>query len=702
MYFTRDQILSKLQELEIFTSDFSKIKAASKVVKVKRDPELFSALQKFTNSDSTNPTELLYRFIHPEVTGLCEICNKPVKFENFISGYRFTCGNKKCVEASKQKHSLKKYGILHPQQSQECKEKARATFRKNLGVDYPQQSKSCREKSIRTCQEKYGTNFYSQSQEGKERLKEICIQNHGVANISQDPIIQQKKKETFRKKYGVDFYTQTSDFQEKAKETCLKKYGVSNYAKAPERLIQSKKTCQERYGVDNFSQTQEFRDLWQTHKDEFVEKRKHTSLRKYGVASFSQTEAGKKKIIGTVRQKYGVDYVMQNSEIRKKSLGRHGMTKSEKKLDEFLKNHRFTYKYAVTLSNPQVNLSKNYDFIIYNQVGEPIIALELDGLYFHGLLSDPDGKQVRGETDNERFLVLPEGVKFLAIDETRVEESFPQILELMNVSYDDWIQKLIDDLPKRFPYYSYSETRLMKDWQHLCRYADFSKNGHIGESIIKNFHPSIYHRHVDNRPSPYEAWNNKELLEKCVRSHHIYYSPLSSHSVLSGFDICEFAPKAPVFNPSLAKRLIISYLNEFDEVFDPFTGFSGRMLGVCAANKKYIGQNANKTEIKESKNIIDFLKLPAQVSRKSIFQSQGTYECLFTCLSHSSEENRDNTNQVVKSCDGWIDECLKRFNCKRYLFVVDETEKYKDSIVEVLENKSHFGFGKEYVIQLNK
>ena len=53
------------------------------------------------------------------------------------------------------------------------------------------------------------------------------------------------------------------------------------------------------------------------------------------------------------------------------------------------------------------------------------------------------------------------------------------------------------------------------------------------------------------------------------------------------------------------------------------------------------------------------------------------------------------------SCDDWIDECLKRFSCKKYLFVVDETEKYKDSIVEVLENKSHLSTNNEYVVLIS-
>ena len=49
-------------------------------------------------------------------------------------------------------------------------------------------------------------------------------------------------------------------------------------------------------------------------------------------------------------------------------------------------------------------------------------------------------------------------------------------------------------------------------------------------------------------------------------------------------------------------------------------------------------------------------------------------------------------------CDQWIDECIKRFNCKKYLFVVDKTEKYKENIVEEIKNNSHFGSKIEYVI----
>ena len=40
--------------------------------------------------------------------------------------------------------------------------------------------------------------------------------------------------------------------------------------------------------------------------------------------------------------------------------------------------------------------------------------------------------------------------------------------------------------------------------------------------------------------------------------------------------------------------------------------------------------------------------------------------------------------------------------CKTYLFVVDNTNRYKDYIVDIITNKSHFGKNNEYVIKIDK
>ena len=53
---------------------------------------------------------------------------------------------------------------------------------------------------------------------------------------------------------------------------------------------------------------------------------------------------------------------------------------------------------------------------------------------------------------------------------------------------------------------------------------------------------------------------------------------------------------------------------------------------------------------------------------------------------------------MIKTCDEWVDECVERYKCKRYVFVVDSTLKYQDNVVECIQNSSHFSKSKEYVI----
>ena len=98
--------------------------------------------------------------------------------------------------------------------------------------------------------------------------------------------------------------------------------------------------------------------------------------------------------------------------------------------------------------------------------------------------------------------------------------------------------------------------------------------------------------------------------------------------------------------------------------------------------------------------IIEKFNLNATVECKDIFTSTGEYECLFTCSPYNLKEIW-NENESNLSCDEWIDECLKRFKCKRYIFVVDNTEKYKDKVVEELTNSSHFGVNNELLIVID-
>ena len=308
---------------------------------------------------------------------------------------------------------------------------------------------------------------------------------------------------------------------------------------------------------------------------------------------------------------------------------------------------------------------------------------------------DADGKHIRGEQDFNRFLKINDNIKFLVIDSKKINDGIKETINLLGIDYDDFIQKILDSCNIDFPYPTYSDDRMHEDYERLCRFDNLKAT--LTYSLITNFHKSIWHCHIKNKPSPYDAWYNKDLLKKCIENRFIYKSVLSSQNVLNGFNICKIAPKISLFNPNVAKYLIKKYLNEFQSIFDPFSGYSGRMLGCCSLNKNYIGQDINNITINEALEIKKFLNLNAQLSCKDIFESTGEYDCLFTCPPYSDKEN---WNQDIKklSCDEWIDICLNQFKCKKYLFVVDETEKYKDNIIEIINNKSHFGLNTEKVI----
>lgn len=485
-----------------------------------------------------------------------------------------------------------------------------------------------------------------------------------------------KRKATCLDKFGTESYMASADFKQKAEQTNLSTCGCKNAGGSAKSVAKIKATKLANHGSENYNN---------------IEQMKATKLIKYDNEWYYNRE----QALQTLATKYNVNEPVVSpfciSEISKKALSHaSNMTKPEKKLNEFLTNRKFNFQYSYECNG------KNFDFAIFNNENKLQILIEIDGLYYHGLTEDSNGKHVRGDTDHERFSKVPEGVKFIVCDENKLEDCFTEILKVYNIDYNEWLNTILQNMPTEFPYPEYDDKRLMTDWNHLQQW-DWNPHSKVGISIVNNYHKHIWQSRVCNNLSPVECWQNKELLMQAIKNRVIYSSTLSSQAIAAGFNICKIAPKVSVFNPMLAKHIVKSYLSDYETIFDPFSGFSGRMLGACACGKKYIGQDINETHVKESNEIIDKLKLNAVILQKDIFESAGEYDCLFTCSPYGLKEiwNEHETN---KSCDEWIDECLQRFKCKRYVFVVDKTEKYKDKIVEEISNKSHFSNAKEYII----
>jgi len=278
-----------------------------------------------------------------------------------------------------------------------------------------------------------------------------------------------------------------------------------------------------------------------------------------------------------------------------------------------------------------------------------------------------------------------------------------------------------------FPYPTYSLEELKNEWNSLVERPG-ELNSKASSKIITSLHRSLYDaRRGDSERSPREFWDyiktdyevfKKFYFNRLTRSDWfkkddrkdtwMRQGKVPTRIYFVGMTSSMMAPRVSFFKPSLAKYIVEKYLKQYDTIFDPCAGYAGRMLGTLACNKKYIGMDINQTTITESKNIFDtIVKSPmddffggydVDLDVADLFANSGNYDCLFTCTPYGLKEVW-NENETDLSCDGWIEAILDRYKCKEYVFVVDETEKFKDHIVESISNEAHFSKNCELILK---
>lgn len=251
--------------------------------------------------------------------------------------------------------------------------------------------------------------------------------------------------------------------------------------------------------------------------------------------------------------------------------------------------------------------------------------------------------------------------------------------------------------------------------------------------LVRYFHKSIIYASVGNNLSPFDGWANikkdKETFkkfyanrlrcsdwfnEKDINNKYLPIGYVPDFIYGIGLSTSRMFQFVTYFKPALAKYLIKKYLNEYSTVFDPFSGYSGRMIGALAARKNYIGQDLCELSVAESEQIRDFIlplvnqslldePITCELSVKDTINSTGVYDCLLTCSPYENIENWKGVPSLGYTCDKWIDICLENFDCNKYVFVTDnKIKKYKAYVKEQLVNTSHFAENVEYVVVITK
>ena len=533
-------------------------------------------------------------------------------------------------------------------------------------------SKTANEKRKKTTFEKYGVENVFQDNSVKNKIKTTCIERYGVEYISQSDEFKDQVKNTNIKNYGVPYLMQSDILKEKSKNSCIDKYGVDNVSKSNVIQDKIKQTCIEKYGVPNAFQNKDIQ-----------EKQRQTCFKKYGVNNIGELKSTVERRKKTMFDRYGVEYATQNHEFFVK--GRQKYTYNGIKFDSipelayyiWLTDNNIKFEYQPDIKFNYVFNGETHfyhpDFIVDNKI------LELKGPQF---FEDCDyNKRMVNPFDHNMDELFEAKHQCMIANNVRI------MTDIEYMKYIDYVnQKYTPDFLPLFK----GNTEFPYPNQKLDDKSD------IG--LIRHFHKSIYHANRQNEISPYDAWQNKDLVLKSALNRLKYKGICTPEAIIQGFNIAKIAPKVSVFRPTLATRLVQKYLNEYKVIFDPFSGFSGRLIGTVNNGKIYIGHDINQTHVDESNALIDYKKYPnCTVIQKDIFDDTGTYDCLFTCPPYSLKEiwNKNETNM---DCDMWINECILRYKCEKYLFVVDHTEKYVNNIVETIRNKSHFGENTEYII----
>ena len=337
------------------------------------------------------------------------------------------------------------------------------------------------------------------------------------------------------------------------------------------------------------------------------------------------------------------------------------------------------YSYFVPEVLPGAEVFHFWDYSIYDQNGELVAVVDLDGAFYHADVCDYNGLHSQEEYDERRGLSVPNNVIPIIINENNFDGTFSHMLKLLSMTineYADYMFHIYRSMP--FPEPKYSDKELIRSYDSIVRmdcndkyHQDLSINPRLGDRLIYHYHPSIWHQALPGKISPYDAWYDDDVLKQHIRDHLLYHSHLNKNKILQGFAVSPIAPRIRFISGGKAKMIVNRYLSDYDTIFDPNMGYGGRMLGVVSLDKKYMGICKDDVLFKENINMIEFIQEHYAIDGR-INPSGTEYPCMFTEVENDNE----------------ITEYLSTYKCSKYLFVTLGTEKYKQHQIDYIESRS--------------
>lgn len=232
-----------------------------------------------------------------------------------------------------------------------------------------------------------------------------------------------------------------------------------------------------------------------------------------------------------------------------------------------------------------------WDYGIFDENGELVMVVDLDGAYFHADICDYDGMHSILKYDKRRGLAIPNDTLHCIIRELYFDEDFEWMTHIIKKSFDEYVAEesgLLASMP--FPHPKYDTIDLVRSWNNLCssKYT-YPPDNRFGDRIIQHFSNSLYDEKI---------WKG-DWIRTAVSNHTIYHYHSHKNKIL--------LPIIQDYISAYRVKSIISDITKFDKIYDPYTNPS-IMLGAIAAGKQYVTSPIDECHYNDIMNIAEFLE----------------------------------------------------------------------------------------------
>ena len=723
--------------------------------------------------DSLSPQETLRRMEYDiEVRPKCVVCGNNVRyvgkpdsnglFKQFCSK---SCANKYNYEKAK-KTKIEKYGSSNNEQKrkQTCLEK------------YGDKNYNNHEQTVRTNIERYGGVAPACNEEIHNKIVETFKQTYSERGDE----INTKKKQTMLERYGNENYRnvdkiketwanktdkERNEIKEKTRKTFIDKYGDPGYR----NVEKGKQTKFERYGNPHYNN---------------IKKNKETLLKKYGVNSYSKTDMFRKLML----EKW------QNTNFREKIYNTKKKNNSfnKSKQEEFIYELLNTLlgEQDILRQHNTDEYPFNCDFYIKSLD----LYIEYQGFYTHNFRPFDKNNKNDVEEANVLLLKYKDVWETWTIRDVKkretakknnlnyielwsIEEAIIFIIKLLNrknvnitndcVIYDTTIKPLningqslsaeyISQLNENetylliyeiFKYYNnlefpvlnlsddyiYEQLNKLKKFDSSKIYDGntLSSFGKLCNDVCKHMSGVKYYQAAfDNIISPYDAYNDNEMLLNAIKNRILYQTEnnkrvvyqIDHSQIIKGLVNSGISKTVSNFKPTLAKWIydyalsICETESNIKSTYDYSAGWGGRMLAANSLGIMYNGTDPNTSEelttfankFLNNVNVYSYCSESDEIYDKLVEQDIiGSCPPYFK-LEQYSEDNSQCYNKY-NEYELWLEKYWKETVIKSYkklksggvFFVVINNNLKEDVVKTVLEN-TKLKVHSEFVIKSSK